>query len=244
MVRKPVAPGAVQEEEEHPVLGWVKKHGVVLNRAVSVILAAVVVLVLWRAYAGVMERRAQASLDSALAALAEEDFSAAAEQLEDVGSQYLRTHRGRESLFYLGEARYRQGDADSALSAYRRYLEAEPRGVWAAGAQTAIGYCLEAGGNLEAAMKEFATAASEHPESAWAVDAGLGRARCQEVLGRFADARASYEALLGKPGLSSETTRLVRDRLDKLAGGEEHGGDGAGEEALPGGADTPEGVDG
>ena len=232
MVRKPVAASAVQEQEEHPVLAWVKKHGVVLNRAASVILAVVVVLVLWRAYGGVMERRAQARLDSALVALGEEDFSVAAEQLEDVGSQYLRTRQGRESLFYLGEARYRQGDADLALSAYRRYLEAEPRGVWAAAAKTAIGYCLEAGEDLEAAVEEFGKAASEHPESAWAVEAGLGRARCQEVLGRIEDARASYKALLGKLELSSGAALLVRDRLDQLGGGEDQGG---------GGADAPEG---
>ena len=223
MAGKTVREDAAADMHPPSALRWAKQNAMLLGRVTIVILAAAVATVCWKSYSGMIERRASRALNEALAAADLGELGRAADTLERLVSQYPRSRHGRDSLFYLGEVKYREGDSSGALNAYKRYLAAGPDGRWAAAARVGAAYCLEEAGDLEGAGSEFRSAYEEDTEGLWAMDAQLGEARCEVSLGRTSRARVVYQKMLE----SAEATDLVmmlEERLGAL-------------EAVPGGGD-------
>jgi tetratricopeptide (TPR) repeat protein len=141
-----------------------------------------------------LDVQSRVRLGGALAA--QGDSAAAREQLELALKLAPGDPDAEFSLAYLD---LRQGDAKSAIAAYRAGLAGRPDDVWArfnlAGALRASG----ARGDLEQALREYARLADLAPQNAlvW-----LGRATALLQLGRCAEARAAIE---------SGAARLPRD---------------------------------
>ncbi len=215
MAGKTVRENPAADVQPPLVLRLAKQNERLLGRVAVLILAAAAVAVCWKSYSRMIERRAHSVLNEALAAADAGELGRAAEQLERLVSQYPRSRHGRDSLFYLGEVKYREGDSSGALNAYNRYVAAGPDGRWAAAARVGAAYSLEGGGDLEGACGEFRRAYEEDIEGVWAMDAQFGEARCEASLGRTSRARVVYEKML-ESAEAPDLVMILEERLGAL----------------------------
>ncbi len=143
------------------------------------------------------EDQAQARLAGAVRAYERGEFQAALAGteayagLEDIAGQYGNTNAGNLALYYAGDAYYRQGQFEEALTFFERFdKDDDALGSAAYAAEAAI---------LEN-MGEFARAAERYQQAARVFETDfatpqylLNAGRNFEMAGNFTQARALYE---------------------------------------------------
>lgn len=130
-------------------------------------------------------------------------------------------HAGYELEFLAARAHTARAELQEARAAYARVLaDAQARDTeTAAMAQflTAETYFHQR--NYEAALREYLHCDAQHKQPAWQAAALLQAGKCNEHLGRFADARGCYEELIVRHATSPYVAdaRLRREAVVKQA---------------------------
>jgi len=119
-----------------------------------------------------------------------------------------------QSRFGLGWARENQGRRSEAIEDYREVADRH-RGATAARAQFQIGQCLFAEGELEDAIRELVKVDILHAYPEWSGAALYEAGRCFEQLGRMAEAREQFRAVVERFA-DSEWAELSAERLDRM----------------------------
>jgi TolA-binding protein len=136
-----------------------------------------------------------------------------ADYLEKFGT----SEQAYQAQFGLGWARENQQRYDEAISAYRLVVEKQ-RGPTAARAQFQIGECLLARKQYEEAARELLKVDILFAYPEWSAAALYEAGRCFEQLGKPAEARAQFQAVLEKQ-VESKWAELARKRMSELRDG-------------------------
>jgi TolA-binding protein len=102
------------------------------------------------------------------------------------------------SWYRLGQVRQDAGRHDEAIQAFGRSRELKPKGPRAAWCLLASGWCHEAKGRLDAAVKTWTELLDAYPDSTAAVPALLARADARQRRADFQGGLADARAVLGR----------------------------------------------
>lgn len=119
-----------------------------------------------------------------------------------------------QSRFGLGWARENQGRRVEAIEDYREVADRH-KGATAARAQFQIGECLFAEGDFEDAIRELVKVDILHAYPEWSAAALYEAGRCFEQLGRMAEAREQFRAVVDRFD-DSEWAELSTERLERM----------------------------
>lgn len=119
-----------------------------------------------------------------------------------------------QARFGVGLALERQGKFVEAIEAYRD-VAARHRGPTAARAQFQVGECLFAEGRLDAAVRELMKVDVLFAEPQWSAAALCEAGRCLVELGRGADAKAQFDAVVERFP-ESPWAKVARERRDEI----------------------------
>lgn len=115
-----------------------------------------------------------------------------------------------QAQFGLGWARENQGRHSEAIAVYQAVVESHS-GPTAARAQFQIGECLFAQKKLDDAVRELLKVDILYAYPEWSAAALFEAGRCLEELGKSAEARQQYEAVIAKHG-DTRWANLARER--------------------------------
>lgn len=136
-------------------------------------------------------QRARARLRGAWSALLAKEAKAAAQLAAALVREYPKSNEAKEARFVLGRASDELGDGAAAITAWTNYLDAEPKGAWAAEALAGLARL-----DLENAASWSERLANEHGDSDAAFGALLALADREAREGRKEAAARRYAQLL------------------------------------------------
>lgn len=136
--------------------------------------------------------------------------------LREIADRYGRSPDGNLARFYAADALYRLGDADEALTFFRRYKKGEDYiGASAYAGEAAI---LEDRGEVARAGALYERAASSFKNALTSPEYLLGAARSYEAAGTYDKARSAYERIREEYGETpaAQTVEVLIARLETL----------------------------
>jgi tetratricopeptide (TPR) repeat protein len=192
---------------------YLQKNFLTVVAAVAVV--AVVVLV--GIYLGQSRARSRQEASQMLyragSLISNGSFSEAILALDDLIARHGASPQGKAAHFLSGSCHLALSENDIALESFRRYLQVDPHGPYAASAQAGIALALEGQGQFAQAADEFrkvlATVSQDDPLYAQSV---LGVARCLDKQGQTA---AAIEAL--KPLAEAANNPARQDAESRIA---------------------------
>jgi len=205
---------APETEQEHGVLGVLKKHQTLLTRG-SIALVAVAVGIWFYLESGRRKELAAAeALDRARSALESGNVPVASAEFQKVAASYSGTEAGYQATLALNEARLIQGQTQIAVDDLRVFVGRNPPAAHAGSGYSLLGTALENQGKFEEAAEAYAQAAELAPEAYRKVDAHLSRARALRLAGKPEEAVTTLRAVVGGfseevPGVSEARVRLA-----------------------------------
>lgn len=143
-------------------------------------------------------------------------FAPAMEKIAAVANEYSSTLAGFEANMTLGNLNFEYAKYPEALAAFERALSSAPGTLEKAMAWLAIGSAQESAGKCELALGAYDHALTLGAQTQTIRgEALLSTARCQEVLGKKDDARATYERI-GKDLPATPAARLAETLKARL----------------------------
>jgi TolA-binding protein len=140
---------------------------------------------------------AEKSLSEARTEFALGRMDSGRQALEQLRSSHGSSRAGREATYILANAYYESGDWAKAADAFRAFLD-KPlyHDLLLDGARMGLAACKEQSGDVPGALEDYKKLWTGALQPGSRIEAALAAARCARALGRAADARALYQALI------------------------------------------------
>ena len=113
--------------------------------------------------------------------------------LQDIVKQYPNTPAAPIALLLMARSHYDSGNYAMADGAYADFQARYPAHFMSVSAQLGRIHCLEAMGQMDAALDGYSAFVKNNPGHFLAPMALLGKARSLAILGRYGEARIDYE---------------------------------------------------
>ncbi|MFN8179553.1 MAG: tetratricopeptide repeat protein [bacterium] len=140
---------------------------------------------------------AEKALSEARTQFAMGQMDAGRKALEQLRASHGGARAGREATYILANAYYESGDWAKAADAFRAFLD-KPlyKDLMLDGAHMGLAACKEQSGDVAGALEDYKKLWTAALQPGTRIEAALSAARCARALGRPADARAMYQALI------------------------------------------------
>lgn len=182
-IRNPLRDARLEAKEVPEVLDFLRENGT------SILIGVGLAVVIFLGYSAFRNyRRSQE-----ITASSQLFNSRAAEQFQQLASQYTGTSAAPLAQLALAGQYFDEGQYELAQNAFTEFLQRHPGHAFETTAVLGNVQCLEALERYDEARAGYEAFLKDHPKHYLEVTALLGQGRCLEQLGRLEDARALYE---------------------------------------------------
>ncbi len=136
-------------------------------------------------------------------------------ELENIYRNFPHTKSAPLALLRSAEILYRQDKLTESREHFSLFLKEYPAHSLAPAARMGIGYCREADGKWEEALREYQDLERDFGHSYLVAEAIFNQGRCREKLARFQDAADAYREII-QVYQQSAFSNLARERLVEL----------------------------
>jgi len=143
------------------------------------------------------EQRASVQLSQAQLYYQSGDYATSAGMFSDIVNRFKGTQSASQSTFYLANCHFFNGNYESALEYFEKYLHgSHQNSAFKASALAGIAACHEQKGSYGKAAEYYERAASEHRDFYAAPDYLIAAGRCYESTGDMEKARRIYQEVV------------------------------------------------